>query len=95
MPRYSPLSHHVGLVVGFSLVASFASAFAEERYGSPAGNIAVYLDNLVRSYPDWIAACTDGYLTMKNGVKFAISDHLGLDLSHCLPQYTATAEGAR
>jgi len=63
------------LVVGFSLVASFASAFAEERYGSPAGNIAVYLDNLVRSYPDWIAARTDGYLTMKNGVKFAISDH--------------------
>jgi hypothetical protein len=75
MPRYSPLSRYVGVVAGFSLVASIASAFAEERYGSPAGNIVVYLDNLVRSYPDWIAARTDGYLTMKNGVKFAISDH--------------------
>jgi D-alanyl-D-alanine carboxypeptidase len=75
MPRYSPLSRYVGVVAGFSLVASIASAFAEERYGSPAGNIAVYLDNLVRSYPDWIAARTDEYLTMKNGVKFAISDH--------------------
>jgi hypothetical protein len=75
MPRYSLLSHNVGVVVGFSLGASIVSAFAEERYGSPAGNIAVYLDNLVRSYPDWVAARTDEYLTMKNGLKFPISDH--------------------
>jgi D-alanyl-D-alanine carboxypeptidase len=75
MPQYSPLSHYVGVVVRFSLVASIASAFAEEQYGSPGGNNAVYLDNLVRSQPDWIAARTDEYLTMKNGMKFAISDH--------------------
>jgi hypothetical protein len=51
------------------------SAFAEELYGAPVSNIGAYLDNLIRSYPDWIASRTDEYLSMKNAVKFAISDH--------------------
>ena len=60
--------------VFFACTAVFqaaSSAFAEELYGAPVSNIAAYLDNLIRSYPDWIASRTDEYLSMKNGVKFA------------------------
>jgi D-alanyl-D-alanine carboxypeptidase len=65
-------------LVFFACTAVFQaaySAFAEELYGAPVSNIGAYLDNLIRSYPDWIASRTDEYLSMKNGVKFAISDH--------------------
>jgi D-alanyl-D-alanine carboxypeptidase len=73
--RCGGFSYYVSIVVGLSLFASTPSAIADELYGAPVANIAVYLDKLVSSYPDWIAARTNEYLIMKNGVKFAFSDH--------------------
>jgi hypothetical protein len=61
-------------------VAIFASilahsALASELYGAPPPHINAYLDNLVKSYPDWIESHDNEYLVLKTGVKFAISDH--------------------
>jgi hypothetical protein len=73
--RCGGFSYYVSIVVGVSLFASTPSSMPDELYGAPIANIAVYLDKLVSSYPDWISARTNEYLIMKNGVKFGISDH--------------------
>jgi len=73
-PRHT-FVYYVSLVAALFLFTPISSAFADDLYGAAVGNIAAYLDKLVSSYPDWIAARTNVYLIMKNGVKFAISDH--------------------
>jgi hypothetical protein len=58
-----------------SFLSIVSSAFADETYDTPATNIAAHLNKLVSAYPDWIASRTDELLSMKDGTKFAISDH--------------------
>jgi len=57
-------------VIGFSAVASEA----EESYGAAPANVKKYLDQLVSSYPEKIEGYDNRFLTLKNGVKFPISD---------------------
>ena len=64
----------VGPVAIFASILTH-SALASELYGAPPPHINAYLDNLVKSYPDWIESHDNEYLVLKTGVKFAISDH--------------------
>jgi D-alanyl-D-alanine carboxypeptidase-like protein len=51
------------------------SSKADESYGAPPPNMATHLDQLVRSYPDWIAGYGEKDLILKRGgQRFAISD---------------------
>jgi hypothetical protein len=63
------------VAVGLLISTSISSGVADELYGAPPPHINALLDKLVRSYPDFIASHTDKHLIMKNGAKFAISDH--------------------
>jgi hypothetical protein len=57
------------------LLLSVGPGIADDRYGAPPPNINVYLDKLVRAYPDWIASSDGEYVVLKDGAKFAVSDH--------------------
>jgi hypothetical protein len=69
------LQRYVSVVSGFVLLASIGPGIADDRYGTPPPNIEVYLDRLVKAYPDWIASRDNDYVVLRNGAKFAISDH--------------------
>jgi D-alanyl-D-alanine carboxypeptidase len=69
------LQRYVSVVSGFVLWASIGPGIADDRYGTPPPNIEVYLDRLVKAYPDWIASRDNDYVVLRNGAKFAISDH--------------------
>ena len=60
-------------VIAISAICVVASG-AEESYGAAPGNIKEYLDRLVSSYPDKIGGYDNEFLTLKNGMKFRISD---------------------
>ena len=60
---------------GTLLITCVVSSAGEERYGAPPRDAGTYLDKLVSSYPNWILIHNDEYLVLKNGTKFAISDH--------------------
>jgi hypothetical protein len=64
-----------GVVGGFILLMSVGPGIAGDRYGAPPPDIAVYLDKLVRAYPDWIASADRDYVVLENGARFAVSDH--------------------
>jgi hypothetical protein len=66
---------YAGVFVWLFVLPFISSATADESYGTPVGDVDAFLDKLVSSYPDWIASRTNEYLSMKNGMKFAISDH--------------------
>ena len=65
----------LGATAGLFVLSLVAYAGAGELYGAPTQNINVYLDKLVSSYPNWIDSRSNEYLILKNGAKFAISDH--------------------
>jgi hypothetical protein len=69
------LKRYVRAVSGFVLLTSIGPAIADDSYGAPAPNIEVYLDRLVKAYPDWIASRDNDYVVLKNGTRLAISDH--------------------
>ncbi len=51
-----------------------ASAPAETIYGSAPPSLVNDLARLVRSYPEWITGHHEGFLIMKDGTRFRISD---------------------
>jgi hypothetical protein len=62
------------LVLSVVLVCTISSK-ADESYGVPPPSMATHLDQLVRSYPDWIAGCDETDLILKRGnQRLAISD---------------------
>jgi D-alanyl-D-alanine carboxypeptidase len=69
------LRHYASAFGGFVLLMSVAPGSADDRYGASPPNIAVHLDQLVSAYPDWIAGHDDDYVVLRNGARFAISDH--------------------
>jgi len=71
----SPGKRVAGVVSGIVLLLSVGPAIADDRYGAPPPDINVYLDRLARAYPDWIASVSSDYVVLKNGAKFAVSDH--------------------
>ena len=64
-----------GVVSVFILLSSVGPGMADDRYGAPPPNINIYLDKLAGAYPDWIASQRREYVVLKNGAKFAVSDH--------------------
>ena len=75
MAATSPGKRVAGVVSGIVLLLSVGPAIADDRYGAPPPDINVYLDRLARAYPDWIASVSSDYVVLKNGAKFAVSDH--------------------
>src|SRR5256885_8367494 len=62
------------LVLSVVLVCTISSK-ADESYGAPPPSMATHLDQLVRSYPDWIAGYDEKHVILKRGgQRFAISD---------------------
>jgi hypothetical protein len=64
---------YAGVFVWLFVLPFISSAAADKSYGTPVGDVDAFLDKLVSSYADWIASRTNEYLSMKNGMKFAIS----------------------
>ena len=64
-----------GVVSGLVLLTSVGPGIADDHYGAPPPDINVHLDKLSRAYPDWIASVSSDYVVLKNGAKFAVSDH--------------------
>jgi hypothetical protein len=64
-----------GGTVAVLLATSAVPGKAEDSYGAPQPDIKDRLTRLVESYPDWIAGFDHEFLVLKNGTKFAISDH--------------------
>jgi D-alanyl-D-alanine carboxypeptidase len=62
------------VVGGCILLLSAGLAIADDRYGAPPPDIKVYLEKLVRAYPDWIASSDGDHVALKNGARFAVSD---------------------
>jgi hypothetical protein len=62
-------------VCAFALGVCAWPAVADERYGAPPPDLALYVDRLVRSYPDWIAGADNDNVILKNGARLPISDH--------------------
>jgi hypothetical protein len=65
----------VAALLAMSLAMSTVPGAAADLYGAPAADINDRLARLVESYPDWISALDHEFLVLKNGTKFAISDH--------------------
>ena len=57
------------------LFALTSPSIAGDLYGAPPGDVSVYLNKLVSAYPRFIAKLDDEFLLLKNGSKFALSDH--------------------
>jgi hypothetical protein len=62
-------------VCAFALGVCAWPAVADERYGAPPPDLALYVDRLVRAYPDWIAGADNDNVILKNGARLPISDH--------------------
>jgi D-alanyl-D-alanine carboxypeptidase len=62
-------------VSGCILLLCAGPGIADDRYGAPPPDINVYLEKLVRAYPDWIASSDGEHVVLKDGAKFAVSDH--------------------
>jgi hypothetical protein len=73
--RPTSLKRYVSVVSGFVLLTSIGPGIADDGYGAPPPNVEVYLDRLVKAYPDWIASRDNEYVVLRNGSRFAISDH--------------------
>jgi hypothetical protein len=71
----SPGKRVAGVIGGIILLLSAGPAVGDDRYGAPPADINLYLDRLARAYPDWIASVSSDYVVLKNGTKFAVSDH--------------------
>jgi D-alanyl-D-alanine carboxypeptidase len=67
--------HKTAVVSGCILLLCVGPGIADDRYGAPPPNINVYLEKLVRAYPDWIASSDGEYVVLKSGARFAVSDH--------------------
>lgn len=61
--------------LAFLLCAITWPSVANELYGAPPRDLSVYLNKLVSAYPSWIAKFDEEFLVLKNGQKFALSDH--------------------
>ena len=66
-----------GSVVALTLLLFVLTrpGLASELYGAPPRTLNIYLDKLVSAYPNWIAKFDEEFLVLKNGQKFALSDH--------------------
>jgi D-alanyl-D-alanine carboxypeptidase len=67
--------HKTAVVSGCILLLCVGPGIADDRYGAPPPDINVYLEKLVRAYPDWIASSDGEHVVLKSGAKFAVSDH--------------------
>jgi hypothetical protein len=64
-------------------LAAFALTFfaltppsvAGDLSGAPPRNVSAYLNKLVSAYPTFIATLDEQFLFLKDGQKFALSDH--------------------
>jgi hypothetical protein len=63
----------VSLTIGCML--SVAVSKADQLYGAPPNNLKEYLERLARYYSETISRFDDDFLYLRNGTKFAISDH--------------------
>jgi hypothetical protein len=63
------------VVSGCIVLLCVGPGIADDRYGAPPPNINVYLEKLVRAYPDWIASSDGEHVVLKDGARFAVSDH--------------------
>jgi hypothetical protein len=63
------------VVSGCILLLCAGPGIADDRYGAPPPDINVYLEKLVRAYPDWIASSDGEHVVLKDGARFAVSDH--------------------
>jgi hypothetical protein len=71
----SPSRSRTGRTVAALLAMSTVPGKAADLYGAPSPDIDDRLMRLVESYPDWIRELDHEFLVLKNGTKFAISDH--------------------
>lgn len=62
------------LAVAFTLAIAADASRAEQLYGAAPTDIKIYLDRLVRSYPDKVSGYDNEFLILKNGMRFRISD---------------------
>jgi hypothetical protein len=69
--RYSP-TRLLLLAVAFAITTG--AARAQNIYGAPPADIDARLADLVRAYPDFVARVEGGFLVMRDGTKFPISD---------------------
>jgi hypothetical protein len=60
------------MVVLFALTRP---GIASDSYGAPPRDRNVYLNKLASAYPRWIAKFDEEFLFLRNGQKFALSDH--------------------
>jgi hypothetical protein len=78
VPRFK-LSDNAVALLALSFTAAFALpamvSGAEELYGPPPKDLNVYLERLIRSYPNTISGRDAEFLNLKNGSRFPISDH--------------------
>ena len=74
LPRCPPDLKCVCTIAGIFLLASVDFSGADELYGAPPPDLNAHLDKLVSSYPDWIQGYDKGYLILKTGTKFLLSD---------------------
>jgi len=77
----------IALITGICQLAAYCTAIcaanfaflplycrAQELYGTPPADIDVRIENLVKSYPEWILGREGDVLVLKGGKKFQISD---------------------
>ena len=65
-----------GLVAfGLILFVLTRTSMADALYGAPPANLKTYLNKLVSAYPSWITKFDEEFLFLRNGQKFALSDH--------------------
>ena len=57
------------------IVLALTPSIAGTLYGAPPRDLSAYLNKLVSAYPSFIANFDDEFLFLKNGQKFALSDH--------------------
>jgi hypothetical protein len=65
----------IAAVAALSLSVWIGAAMADDRYGAPPADIALYLQRLVKAYPGQIASVDNDYVLLKSGARFAVSDH--------------------
>jgi hypothetical protein len=75
--QYRFTNLQAGGVAALTLVlfALTRPGIASDSYGAPPRDLGVYLNKLVSAYPNFIARFDEEFLVLKNGQKFALSDH--------------------
>ena len=71
-----PITFQNGGLAAFALILSaLTPGIASDLYGAAPRNVSVYLNKLVSAYPTFVAKFDEEFLFLKEGQKFALSDH--------------------